>query len=661
MSSNDFYALLRDAGNRKCFSKDFVKALTLEFHQVPFDRRDKYLDTLQQQYQLPPWRRRRGWFSVFERLHDRVFCCCSPRATSRSAFAEKHFLDRRKILEEHSETKWCSRFTTCYLLLGLLFGLLILFEPVATKHYELEPKAPVNVVAPDISKPKEPWAAQKEWDDVITKTCTAEGFFDVPVGAPGNMHEPALRKMRIPTFSIAWLTWPLISLIAVALVERLFQFLREKRARHLALADLLDSDKEGNQLGDSKAKAEAKPKGKAEQRSEQPVAKKATAKPVARPKEAPQPKPMQSPGKVMQKEHAPHVKTSDAKQAAEKPDARVCVQKGPRAKAAPQPKVAQSPEQPKVAQSPEQPLSKDQASLGNTSDVEQADAHLAKNEEVPDRNDEDIIIKCFPQAESVLLGDVQKILSVTSTKKASSMPKPKRQRHARSDAEVVHSESVWLKEGILPAVSPVAQEAASETRAPLTALSLQPPEATKKSPVNEMEVQTDASFSSRWQAQCGDIVVAVAEFVVSGDAGYLLLRPGMRILVQYVGSPEKEQEAGYLYGTQLGLGLHNGSGWFPSWVITSVWDFTMPRGLGRSDVDAVDPNRGTCRGDPETLDVDCAICMARRRNCLVLPCSHMPVCSECWDTVRTLAGVANQDPRCPLCRSVVGVVHTVKW
>ena len=52
------------------------------------------------------------------------------------------------------------------------------------------------------------------------------------------------------------------------------------------------------------------------------------------------------------------------------------------------------------------------------------------------------------------------------------------------------------------------------------------------------------------------------------------------------------------------------------------------------------------------MDRDCAICMARVRDCLLNPCHHMVTCYECGKMLQ-----ARHDS-CPICRT--DIAHTVR-
>jgi hypothetical protein len=171
--------------------------------------------------------------------------------------------------------------------------------------------------------------------------------------------------------------------------------------------------------------------------------------------------------------------------------------------------------------------------------------------------------------------------------------------------------------------------------------------AVAKGPMVETAVQTVAAFSACWDIACGDVVISIGPFCVAGVQGYLDVRPGVRIVVQYIGDSSNEDEQGYLYGTRLGPGIQAGPGWFPASVVIPMWECPSVR--------------RTAQQSNDVLDLDCTICMDKRRDVLCLPCSHMPVCSGCWDAVSALAGVARKITRCPLCRAEVEQVHTVKW
>merc|ERR1719359_2098263 len=87
MSTVDFNTLLSRAAARNKVSREFLEALVLEFHQVPWDRREKYLDALHTFFNkklepgevLPPWRSQRSWLAIFDRILDRVCWCCTKR------------------------------------------------------------------------------------------------------------------------------------------------------------------------------------------------------------------------------------------------------------------------------------------------------------------------------------------------------------------------------------------------------------------------------------------------------------------------------------------------------------------------------------------------------------------------------------------------------
>jgi hypothetical protein len=171
--------------------------------------------------------------------------------------------------------------------------------------------------------------------------------------------------------------------------------------------------------------------------------------------------------------------------------------------------------------------------------------------------------------------------------------------------------------------------------------------AASKGPMVEMAVQTVAAFSAVWDIVCGDVVIGIGPFCVDSVQGYLDVRPGVRIVVQYIGNSSMEDERGYLYGTRLGSGAQAGPGWFPASVVVPIWECDVVRRIAKQSNDY--------------LDLDCTICLDKRRNMLCLPCSHMPVCKGCWQAVSTLAGVARKVSRCPLCRTVVEQIHTVNW
>eukprot|EP00927_Polykrikos_kofoidii_P013326 TRINITY_DN15801_c0_g2_i1.p1 TRINITY_DN15801_c0_g2~~TRINITY_DN15801_c0_g2_i1.p1 ORF type:complete len:776 (-),score=146.21 TRINITY_DN15801_c0_g2_i1:23-2350(-) len=158
-------------------------------------------------------------------------------------------------------------------------------------------------------------------------------------------------------------------------------------------------------------------------------------------------------------------------------------------------------------------------------------------------------------------------------------------------------------------------------------------------------VQTDAFVPALKPVRVGNVVRVDRDHAVPWDAGYLTLRRGMRIVVDYVGSESRTDEAGYYFGTVLGPHRGNSGhvrGWFPSWAVTLL---SAP-----GEQTAVDAE----------VDLDCTVCMALRRDILLLPCSHMPVCSRCWVTLCEQATGAGRRPSCPLCRTAVTASHAVK-
>ena len=63
-------------------------------------------------------------------------------------------------------------------------------------------------------------------------------------------------------------------------------------------------------------------------------------------------------------------------------------------------------------------------------------------------------------------------------------------------------------------------------------------------------------------------------------------------------------------------------------------------------------------------DLNCVICFLNIRNCLVFPCKHLAMCSNCYKTIKNASnvGIDNnvRSPTCPICRGHIQEARTVE-